>query len=220
MVTLRPPAGVPDDIDTNSATLAEHVTAPEVRSPAGVLGRLLSRVANGVAAVAHVIDTSEDLSDAAAKLLSIRRAGVEKAFFTKDGGLTVGGSVLPLASASLALGSTTRIWNDLFIFQIRDADNRMRFSAQGNQVSIHRSACPNSAGAVGHSFRQAVTITNSAAKLASWFSDDGATERSSISPEGEYECTTAGKGIILKSPDGTRYRLTVADGGTLSIGAA
>lgn len=36
----------------------------------------------------------------------------------------------------------------------------------------------------------------------------------------ELESTTAGAGVILKSPNGTRYRLTVANGGTLSIAAA
>jgi hypothetical protein len=34
------------------------------------------------------------------------------------------------------------------------------------------------------------------------------------------ENTVAGAGIVLKSPDGTRYRITVANGGTLSIAAA
>jgi hypothetical protein len=34
------------------------------------------------------------------------------------------------------------------------------------------------------------------------------------------ENTTSGEGIILKSPNGTRYKLTVANGGTLSIAAA
>lgn len=34
------------------------------------------------------------------------------------------------------------------------------------------------------------------------------------------ENTVSGAGIVLKSPDGTRYRLTVANGGTLSIAAA
>ncbi len=33
---------------------------------------------------------------------------------------------------------------------------------------------------------------------------------------GDVEATTIGKGFILKSPDGTRYRLTVANGGALS----
>jgi hypothetical protein len=32
---------------------------------------------------------------------------------------------------------------------------------------------------------------------------------------GDFETTTASKGIILKSPDGTRYRITVPNGGTV-----
>jgi hypothetical protein len=35
----------------------------------------------------------------------------------------------------------------------------------------------------------------------------------------ELESTTSSKGLILKSPDGTRYRVTVANGGTLSVSA-
>lgn len=34
------------------------------------------------------------------------------------------------------------------------------------------------------------------------------------------ENTVSGKGIILKSPDGTRYKITVANGGTISVAAA
>lgn len=34
------------------------------------------------------------------------------------------------------------------------------------------------------------------------------------------ENTTSGAGIVLKSPDGTRYRITVANGGTLSVTTA
>ena len=37
---------------------------------------------------------------------------------------------------------------------------------------------------------------------------------------GDIETTTAGDGVILKSPNGTRYRLTVANDGTLSTSAA
>lgn len=36
---------------------------------------------------------------------------------------------------------------------------------------------------------------------------------------GDVEVVTVGKGIILKSPDGTRYRIKVADGGGLSAEA-
>lgn len=35
-----------------------------------------------------------------------------------------------------------------------------------------------------------------------------------------FECTVATAGLILKSPDGTRYRLTVNNGGTLSVSDA
>jgi len=38
-------------------------------------------------------------------------------------------------------------------------------------------------------------------------------------PDDKLEIGGAGAGIILASPDGTRYRLTVANGGTLSIAA-
>ena len=41
----------------------------------------------------------------------------------------------------------------------------------------------------------------------------------STTPEDKLEIGGAGAGIILASPDGTRYRLTVANGGTLSIAA-
>ena len=36
---------------------------------------------------------------------------------------------------------------------------------------------------------------------------------------GDIETTTAGDGVILKSPNGTRYRLTVANDGSLSTTA-
>jgi hypothetical protein len=37
---------------------------------------------------------------------------------------------------------------------------------------------------------------------------------------GDVEVDTIAKGVILKSPDGTRYRVTVANGGTLSVATA
>jgi hypothetical protein len=42
------------------------------------------------------------------------------------------------------------------------------------------------------------------------------TDVAKINPDGEFEHLTSGKGIILKSPNGTRFRITVADNGTLS----
>lgn len=41
-----------------------------------------------------------------------------------------------------------------------------------------------------------------------------------VNPDGEFEHLTAGKGLLLRSPDGTRYRVSVANGGTVSVVAA
>lgn len=45
----------------------------------------------------------------------------------------------------------------------------------------------------------------------------GGSIMATIKPTGELEVTTAGAGVVLKSPDGTRYKLTVANGGALSV---
>ena len=36
----------------------------------------------------------------------------------------------------------------------------------------------------------------------------------------KVELAETGEGIIMKSPDGTRYKLTIANGGTVSISLA
>lgn len=41
-----------------------------------------------------------------------------------------------------------------------------------------------------------------------------------ISAGGEFECTTNDKGIILRSPDGTRWRVKVTNAGALNVAAA
>ncbi|MHB1065426.1 MAG: hypothetical protein ACYC1Z_13225 [Georgenia sp.] len=60
--------------------------------------------------------------------------------------------------------------------------------------------------------------SNAAATLQRW--RNAGTTKSSIMSNGEFEHAVAGAGIVLKSPDGTRYRLTVANGGTLVIAGA
>lgn len=60
-----------------------------------------------------------------------------------------------------------------------------------------------------------VKVGNNGNITAMYMRNDG-----NIYIPGPLENTTSGEGIILKSPDGTRYKLTVANGGTLSISAA
>lgn len=47
----------------------------------------------------------------------------------------------------------------------------------------------------------------------------GNTSVTKVTTSGDVETDTVGKGFILKSPDGTRYRITVANGGALSSSA-
>lgn len=63
---------------------------------------------------------------------------------------------------------------------------------------------------------------NAAAKLLSLRTGIGATEveKAHVVKDGTLEITTAGAGIVLASPDGTRYRLTIANGGAVNIAAA
>lgn len=44
-------------------------------------------------------------------------------------------------------------------------------------------------------------------------------EKCFVDKDGQYENTAAGNGIILKSPDGTRYKLSINNGGTINITA-
>ena len=57
-----------------------------------------------------------------------------------------------------------------------------------------------------------------AARIASF--RNSSTEKSAVMANGEFEHSVAGAGVVLRSPDGTRYRITVANGGTLTITAA
>lgn len=56
------------------------------------------------------------------------------------------------------------------------------------------------------------------ANLQEW-QDSAGTTKSSINPDGEVEITDNTKGVILKSPDNTRWRVTIDNTGTLSAAA-
>ena len=64
-----------------------------------------------------------------------------------------------------------------------------------------------------------LTITNKGTGVTVAYRDTSAL-LSGITALGEFEHYVAGKGIYLRSPNNTRYKLTVADGGTLLIAAA
>lgn len=65
-------------------------------------------------------------------------------------------------------------------------------------------------------------VVNAAAKLTSFGTGINGTyvEKFFVRANGEIESTVIGAGFVLRSPDGTRYRITVANGGTLSVAPA
>lgn len=67
----------------------------------------------------------------------------------------------------------------------------------------------------GHPVAVLKGATNQTADLTQWRSSTEAVV-ASVSPAGDIEITDATRGVILRSPNGTRYRLKVADGGALS----
>ena len=72
--------------------------------------------------------------------------------------------------------------------------------------------------AVGVKLATDATYANAAAKLVSV--RNLAAEKAFFNKDGELELTTVDKGIILKSADGTRWRLTITDLGVALVAAA
>lgn len=76
-----------------------------------------------------------------------------------------------------------------------------------------------------HTFRK-VSSANTVVDIVSYFGgSSGNTVMGGVKDDGstytvaDFESTTASKGIILKSPNGTRYRITVSDTGVLTTTA-
>lgn len=75
-------------------------------------------------------------------------------------------------------------------------------------------------GDAGFIVTYATDQTTPGAQLQAWYKDNAVTKKSFINIDGEYEITAVSKGVIIRSPDGTRYRIKVANGGALSTEAA
>jgi len=89
----------------------------------------------------------------------------------------------------------------------------------GQLISAQGTGASDIAWKVGTSVADA--SVNATAKLAQFGTGIGGTfvEKAFITKT-DLELTTASGAVILKSPDGTRYKITVANGGAISVGAA
>ena len=92
-----------------------------------------------------------------------------------------------------------------------DVDGAIR-STDYNSGNYFQIVCDGTA--TGHSF-----ITNAGGNITIEPDTDLVVKAKLTVDEGDIEVDDIGKGLILKSPDGTRYRITVANGGTLNVSA-
>jgi hypothetical protein len=72
-------------------------------TPPAASGILIGNVADGSSAVGTVVDNVTAISNAAGKLLSIRNAGVEKAYFDPTGSLALAGTTIIEITANTGL---------------------------------------------------------------------------------------------------------------------
>jgi hypothetical protein len=75
-----------------------NVLAPEYRPLAAASAVVKGNPADGATAVGVVLDAITALANASAKLVSIRSAGVEKAYFDKEGNLFIGSTQINAVS--------------------------------------------------------------------------------------------------------------------------
>lgn len=129
------------------------------------------------------------------------------------------------------LGSGALFWSALYVNQIilnaatglisdNNGNDRIRLRASGVETQQNRYTARLAAGSTlsSHIFDNATALTDAAAEIISVRNGD--VEQMRIDKDGQIENVNAGKGVILKSPDGTRYLLTIANGGTVDIAAA
>jgi hypothetical protein len=149
-------------------------------------------------------------------------------------GASLSGQVLTLQPADgthpglLTTGSQTIAGNKTFSgtdfeCQYLTAANQIRaaqgfYNANLSQPCFIRAAPSDGAGAVLGVTDGDNTLTVSGAKLHSF--RNRAVEKAFVDKDGNFETPIVGSGFILKSPDGTRYKIAVANDGTLSASAA
>lgn len=192
-----------------------------------VCTKIGTTVANGtVHATAKIFSINTGIGGTEVEQASITKAGV----FNLLGGLTLSGYANSLISCS---GS----WIDIGIsLPVRttsyfaSSNTGTGFYASGNgafgALNTAKLWSETAGGASDIATKIGTYVAdgsvNAATKLASFRTGLGGSEveKLFIIKDGTIENTTNGAGIVLKSPDGTRYRVTVANGGTVAVAAA
>lgn len=194
--------------------VTETLRLASQRADSGLKCVVVGTESSSPVATAALFQISQGITGAA----SDAGNGTARASFSTGGQVTgfklTGGAVSHAGFLAINDSSGTSIgWNTVTV--ALDSNNIVA-SAAGGSV-WNRSNAADGAAAVAAYSHSSVGWANATARLHVF--RNGATEVSQIMANGEYENTVAGGGLVLKSPNGTRYRLTVANGGTLSIAA-
>lgn len=131
-----------------------------------------------------------------------------------EGGFGVSGAIVWSGSSSYILDSQQS-------FTVYSYALPLRLRSAFNSVDVFGGL--GGAGAIGLKLGTRVDAAsfNATARLASFLTGIAGTEvEHAFITKTEVELTAASGGVVLKSPDGTRYRITVANGGTLTVAPA
>jgi hypothetical protein len=144
--------------------------------------------------------------------------GTSNSFFGRSAGqANTTGSFNSFFGTNAGLANTTGTSNSFFG---RDAG---RFQADGTTTLTTVSNCVY-LGANVRGFSNAdsnsIVIGTSAIGRGANTTTFGTSSTTNTAVFGDYESLTNGGGMILRSPDGTRYKITVANGGTVNVAAA
>ena len=148
----------------------------------------------------------------AGRLLDLQTNGTSQMVVQGDGKVGLG-TVTPSGKLDIVTGTTGNVLIDA------EAGSNVHAKIVNDSGDIHVGSRSASADTYLVSNRRIYLRTGSSEVNALYVNESGNVGIGSTTPGDKLEIGGAGAGIILASPDGTRYRLTVANGGTLSIAA-
>lgn len=133
--------------------------------------------------------------------------------YSANSSLTIGLGIAFATTGSMAFNVADWAWNTSGGVDIYNSRTR---SFRSNQGANAGEVCIKSGTSIANG---SVSPT---AYLHQFITGSGGTEvvKAQVSTSGEWEQLIAGTGVVLKSPDGTRWRLTISNAGAVVVAAA